>query len=277
LPFGSHLAEDQVVVTSILQDPLRFPANYHDDSGRTLIHAMLQKAPDQRCLAVSGLHDWAHVKASPFFGGNNLFSKLLTRQLRPPIVPIAEEYMPEDELCDVGLSDAEELGGEAEWVVDNRWLRAGTCGIAYRRTKALEDWDFNTEPAAWGQHLLGLDCGDGWLAVGSRYLPMRVRNQPVLTMRRYLADNAQLQAETDGIVYRRSKQLDDRDTNATTAHPHWGDLVAGADEGDGWLRVADRYLPMEVDGIKVLAPILAVGNEPEFSDVAVPIAWDGGM
>merc|ERR1719215_2488315 len=105
LPFGSHLAEDQVVVTSILQDPLRFPANYHDDSGRTLIHAMLQKAPDQRCLAVSGLHDWAHVKASPFFGGNNLFSKLLTRQLRPPIVPIAEEYMPEDELCDVGLSD----------------------------------------------------------------------------------------------------------------------------------------------------------------------------
>jgi len=65
---------------------------------------------------------------------------------------------------------------------------------------------------------------------------------------RYLVNNSSLRAPTSGLGFRRSKQLQDYDS---TAAP-WGGFVLGYDEGDGWLRVEDRYLPMSVQGLQVL-------------------------
>jgi len=32
----------------------------------------------------------------------------------------------------------------------------------------------------------------------------------------------------------------------------WGTTVAGVDQGDGWLKVGDQYLPMSINGTQVL-------------------------
>lgn len=258
LPFGSHLAPEQDVVTAILEDDLQFPTKYTDKAGRLLMAGMLCKEPDKR-LGV-GLGSWEEVKSADYFKAGmssaNLFRRIIGHDLIPPILPAGEEYIDPAEVADVGLSDAEELGGEAEYVIDNRFLRATTAGLAYRNRKQLDDWDMNVTPPTWGSTVKGLDCGDGWLRVGEHYLPTHVNGLQVLTLKQYFINNAELQAATSGVVYRCSKQLEDRDTNLTTAHPHWGDFVAGIDEGDGWLKVGDRYLPIEVDGIKVITPSL---------------------
>lgn len=68
--------------------------------------------------------------------------------------------------------------------------------------------------------------------------------------RSYVVDNGQLQAHSVGIEYRLSKNLQHRDT--TVLGPEWGSVVRGIDTGDGWLVVGDRFLPMTLDGVKVL-------------------------
>mmetsp|Transcript_115732 Transcript_115732/g.307729 ORF Transcript_115732/g.307729 Transcript_115732/m.307729 type:complete len:277 (-) Transcript_115732:83-913(-) len=40
--------------------------------------------------------------------------------------------------------------------------------------------------------------------------------------------------------------------NKSAEYAPWASLVVGVDQGDGWLRVADGYLPMEVNGVPVL-------------------------
>jgi len=69
--------------------------------------------------------------------------------------------------------------------------------------------------------------------------------------RTYMADNSLLKAESDGIGYRFSKQLEDRDPSSTLL---WGTTVKGVDQGDGWLKVHDRYLPMILNTSPVLIP-----------------------
>jgi len=69
------------------------------------------------------------------------------------------------------------------------------------------------------------------------------------TGRAYLVDNSQLQAESPGLGYRCSKRMEDKDD---TAFVPWGSTVRGIDQGDGWLGVGNRYLPMRVLGLPVL-------------------------
>ena len=35
----------------------------------------------------------------------------------------------------------------------------------------------------------------------------------------------------------------------------WGSCVSGVDEGDGWFKVGELYLPTELNGVSVLTPI----------------------
>lgn len=74
----------------------------------------------------------------------------------------------------------------------------------------------------------------------------------------WLVDNMALNAGTGGLVLRRSKNLDDRCEDLAAM---WGKIVLGADEGDGWVRVADYFLPKAVGGKSVL--IAAPGRESE--------------
>eukprot|EP00435_Cladocopium_sp_Y103_P068854 s965_g32.t1 len=67
--------------------------------------------------------------------------------------------------------------------------------------------------------------------------------------KRFLVDNRLLNAGTDGIGYRFSKDLEDLDLSCTAP---WGSIVEGVDEGS-WIRVSDElYLPKELGGVPVL-------------------------
>jgi len=73
---------------------------------------------------------------------------------------------------------------------------------------------------------------------------------------RYLVDNSELQHDTDGLCYRRSKHMDDKvDTleKALDIAP-WGEFIDGIDEGDGWVRVRNAYLPKTLGDKTVLKP-----------------------
>merc|ERR1712232_770611 len=72
------------------------------------------------------------------------------------------------------------------------------------------------------------------------FLPMIVQGKNVLMHtggNTWRVDNSLLQSPSQGVAYRRSKQLDDRynfdriDKVAT-----WGSIVEGIDTGDGWLQ-----------------------------------------
>lgn len=65
----------------------------------------------------------------------------------------------------------------------------------------------------------------------------------------FLIDNSQLNAQTNGIGFRFSKKLTDRDLRAVA---HWGSVVQGKDLGDGWLQVGDCFLPTKLQGIPVV-------------------------
>lgn len=67
----------------------------------------------------------------------------------------------------------------------------------------------------------------------------------------YLVDNSELGAQAPGLTYRFSKSLEDRDDVSELAT--FGSIILGVDEGDGWLRVGERFLPMFVHGIPVLS------------------------
>ncbi|CAE7330590.1 pntB [Symbiodinium pilosum] len=68
---------------------------------------------------------------------------------------------------------------------------------------------------------------------------------------RFRVDNGFLRADSKGLGFRRTKDLQDMIPGALAL---WGSCVAGIDEGDGWLRVGARFLPMFVGGIPVLSP-----------------------
>mmetsp|Transcript_44206 Transcript_44206/g.140821 ORF Transcript_44206/g.140821 Transcript_44206/m.140821 type:complete len:180 (+) Transcript_44206:165-704(+) len=66
----------------------------------------------------------------------------------------------------------------------------------------------------------------------------------------YFVDNSLLQAQTNGVGYRFTKSLKDRDLSAVA---HWGTTVKGTDDGDGWVQVGDCFLPTTLQGTPVVS------------------------
>jgi len=166
---------------------------------------------------------------------------------------------------------------EAVFVLDNSQLRATTAGVQHRRSKRLQD--AVAERTRWGDKVLGMDCGDGWvrIAPSGHFLPIFVdkvrvlvrlddeveredtfEEEPTLeltddiraTSADYVLDNARLKATTTGIGHRRSKSEDDYCEGGTK----WGEVVRGVDCGDGWLMLwgSGKYLPMFVNEHPIL-------------------------
>jgi len=69
-------------------------------------------------------------------------------------------------------------------------------------------------------------------------------------LQRCKVDNGKLNSESAGLEYRKSKNL--ADVLAAGENAPWGTTVEGADEGDGWFRVGELYLPMTLEGHRVL-------------------------
>lgn len=111
LPFADELDDPTEVCTAVLRDPLSFPSRYKDIHGRNLMQALLCRQPKKRLGA--GLNGYEDVRNADFFKAGHadysLFSKIMGRELDPPVVPQGENYCSPGE-AEVALSDAEELG-----------------------------------------------------------------------------------------------------------------------------------------------------------------------
>lgn len=177
------------------------------------------------------------------------------------------------------------------YYVDNRSLRSTTQGLGYRLSKLMDHKDGN-ELAPWGTVVVGTFDGDGWVRVGHRFLPIEFNGHVVLIpkgpvpafgadaplaesptallqeyvefahaagailtaqeegkrTKQFLVDNSGVATPAPGLAYRKSKRLWDRDPEMA----YWGSMVTGVEEGDGWVRVGEWYLPKMWDAAQVL-------------------------
>mmetsp|Transcript_49593 Transcript_49593/g.158675 ORF Transcript_49593/g.158675 Transcript_49593/m.158675 type:complete len:207 (+) Transcript_49593:111-731(+) len=65
----------------------------------------------------------------------------------------------------------------------------------------------------------------------------------------YLVDNSRLQASTNGVGFRFSKRIMDRDLSNVA---HWDSVIHGVDAGDDWVKVGECFLPKKLNGVQVL-------------------------
>eukprot|EP00929_Paragymnodinium_shiwhaense_P045860 TRINITY_DN23383_c0_g1_i1.p1 TRINITY_DN23383_c0_g1~~TRINITY_DN23383_c0_g1_i1.p1 ORF type:complete len:393 (-),score=94.44 TRINITY_DN23383_c0_g1_i1:132-1310(-) len=165
-------------------------------------------------------------------------------------------------LTDVSsVVDADGLQGQ--YLVDNSLLKSSSGGLTYRLSKELRDVD-KEHYELYGTIISGVNEGDDWLRVGGLYLPMKINGTPVMVLQgsslsqerprrdeeaAYVVDNSVLKSSKPGLTYRLSKDLDDKDDGNIA---EFGSTVTGTDEGDGWLKVENRYLPKTLGGKRVL-------------------------
>mmetsp|Transcript_98142 Transcript_98142/g.179824 ORF Transcript_98142/g.179824 Transcript_98142/m.179824 type:complete len:899 (+) Transcript_98142:62-2758(+) len=83
--------------------------------------------------------------------------------------------------------------------------------------------------------------------------PVMPEPEPPAEPATYLVSNVELKATTRGLAYRQTTEFDESSKTGQLAK--WGYSVTGIDEGYGWLRVGDTYLPMMVDGCTVLIKV----------------------
>jgi len=113
VPFGDGVQDQTEIFAKILDYPPEYPGNFKDTifNCKDLIEALLNKTQHYRLGA--GKEGLEEVKKHNFFlllYDGQLFNKVMTREIVPPIVP-GENYPDDDELSKkVSLSDSEELG-----------------------------------------------------------------------------------------------------------------------------------------------------------------------
>lgn len=112
LPFADDLDEPTEVCTAVLRDPLSFPSGYKDKHGRELMQGMMCRQPKKRIG--SGLNGYDDIKNAQFFKigheSSSVFTKILGRELRPPVVPHGECYCDPEDVADLVISDNDVLG-----------------------------------------------------------------------------------------------------------------------------------------------------------------------
>eukprot|EP00416_Gambierdiscus_australes_P023362 CAMPEP_0171077718 /NCGR_PEP_ID=MMETSP0766_2-20121228/14206_1 /TAXON_ID=439317 /ORGANISM="Gambierdiscus australes, Strain CAWD 149" /LENGTH=524 /DNA_ID=CAMNT_0011534797 /DNA_START=69 /DNA_END=1643 /DNA_ORIENTATION=- len=92
----------------------------------------------------------------------------------------------------------------ARFLVDNSKLRANTRGLSFRRTKDNEARDQRTI-AIWGSEVMGLDEGDGWVKVGDCFLPMLLKDVPIL--RSMEAEASQAKADLSQVQHTKTRPV----------------------------------------------------------------------
>mmetsp|Transcript_134223 Transcript_134223/g.233219 ORF Transcript_134223/g.233219 Transcript_134223/m.233219 type:complete len:926 (+) Transcript_134223:259-3036(+) len=113
LPFADELEDPTEVCTAVLKDPFSFPSGYRDQHGRSLMTGLLSRNPKKRLGA--GMNGFEDIKGHEYFkightSTASLFSKIIGRELDPPVVPPKETYCNPEDVADIALSDADELG-----------------------------------------------------------------------------------------------------------------------------------------------------------------------
>lgn len=82
-------------------------------------------------------------------------------------------------------------------------------------------------------------------------------------VRRYLVDSGKVATGREGVTYRLSRDLEDRDRSEIRL-ARYGTVVSGIPDGDAeWLQVGDRHLPFRIKGRPVLLEISSGDGSPE--------------
>jgi len=110
LPFADDLDDPTEVCTAVLKDSLAYPSGYKDQLGKNMMTGLLTRSPKKRLGAgMNGLED---IKSCEYFKAGHdkstVFSKILGRELDPPVQPPHEVYS--EDVDGVTLSDSGELG-----------------------------------------------------------------------------------------------------------------------------------------------------------------------
>lgn len=101
----------------------------------------------------------------------------------------------------------------------------------------------------------------GWLFGTSRgSLPPCAKIGPGRSkLSNYLVSNMQANMQTSGLSYRQAKDLSAKMSIVGGLVP-WNSVVVGAEDGDGWLKVGDHFLPMWVNGVPVVFSMDSVAS-----------------
>jgi hypothetical protein len=100
-------------------------------------------------------------------------------------------------------------------------------GLAYRRSKRLDDRDNVTQGPAWGTSIWGVDLGDGWLKVPTenRYLPMSLGGVPVVKLASI--SECHVEASWDGPALTPDGRVLDLDGGVAIFFSHHKDMSFG--------------------------------------------------
>lgn len=111
------------------------------------------------------------------------------RQQQDIMQQLAEAAVETADLSTAALGQTERgieqmLDASQPYEVSNALLRADNAfGVQFRRSPDMTDLEPGQRLARWGSIVYGVDLGNGWLQVGSSYLPILVQGVPVLLPR----------------------------------------------------------------------------------------------
>jgi hypothetical protein len=136
------------------------------DPAMSFVGGMTSKQPWGRLQAVIQFRRWGVDKVTWY-------------QIR--LVEGAEERFYEKRFSDFrDMHRALRKEGDV-YLVDNSQLKENSPGLPYCASRDTDDADPDGATAQWGATVTGVDLGDGWLRVGTRYLPMALRGCRVLS------------------------------------------------------------------------------------------------
>lgn len=155
-----------------------------------------------------------------------------------------------------GLATSSQNDGACTLYLVSNSLLSHARFLRYRKSKRSDDYD-SKRVVEFGTVVQGIPDDDGWVRVGSLYLPKSVDGRKVLIE----AEAYRVEADAGyayhkrwalGVPYRNSTRID-TDYKCDTTAP-WGALVTGFRETGNFVRVGSLYLPIVVDGVRVLVP-----------------------
>jgi len=164
--------------------------------------------------------------------------------------------------------------GVVKYVVCNNQLQHTTMGVHYRTLKHAEDHTLKGDYdhiVPWGAVVWGSDHGDGWLECGNdRYLPFQLSGCKVLHNYAevedmlYRIDNSELGAETHGVGYRKSMNLEDKLSPGPGTMAYWNATVVGTlSEDKKWLSAGVYFLPVFLNGKCIVRKVEPSPTVPE--------------
>lgn len=183
-----------------------------------------------------------------------------------------------------------------EYMVDNSALLSPAPGLAYRRSCRQDDKDPG-QLVEWGAVVNGLNLGNGWIRVGSQFLPFSVDGSPVLVpiLEPSAADDIDVPEETGSLeeTYRDPKPFEGsvveisgmsglaKNLLADTAEDEQVELDVDSQRGlcVGWIEVEQLYAVKTFEGLLVAVPeaSLKVWTPPLAEDGGFDLPWVAGV